>query len=356
MKRTAFGCTKITRLKTRLKRPLYVCWGILEGLWQLCARETPAGNIGKLSDEDIAGFLDWEDDPAELIAALCDTRWLDRDPVHRLLVHDWDVHADDAVNMALARTIQLFACGSMPKLGRLSKEDRMRIEPLLLAKQSKLNRTPAESVRTPPSNTPLFDDKSHDKCAHTSPADSPSVLVSPENNTKVCALPCPALPLPCPAVAKDLRTTVPAARGERTAPAAPPLKKAETDNGNGHHNTTTPQQPKVLVDRVWDKWDLTCAVLREIGVSEEDVREVTSRTRSQLAKNGFPDAPIEFFWDWLGIVYQGLQKQRQGTLKQNLGAFVSGWLTRSLVMKKPAWSPPPREYGVAKNCYLRHSV
>lgn len=311
-----------------MKRPLYVCWGILEGLWQLCARETPAGNIGKLSDEDIAGFLDWDGTPAELIGALCDTGWLDPDPVHRLLVHDWDKHADDAVNMALARTIQLFAVGEMPKLGRLSKEDRMRIEPLLIAKKLKLNQTPSESVRTPPSNTPLFDDKSTDKCAHTFP-------VSPENNGQVCALPCRSLS-PAVAVAKDLRTTV---------PSAPSVKKDEQKNGNGHD--------RVIVDSVWQNWDLVCSVLRELGIPEDDVREVTRRTRLQLAKNGIPEASVEFFWHWLGVNYQALMKRRQGTLQKTLPAFVMGWTQDTLETRKPPWEPPDREAGVAKACYLR---
>lgn len=335
MKRTAFGCTKITRLKTRLKRPLYVCWGILEGLWQLCARETPAGNIGKLSDEDIAGFLDWDGDPLELISALCDTNWLDRDPVHRLLVHDWDQHADDAVNMALARTIQLFACGSMPKLGRLSKEDRMRIEPLLLAKRTTRVQTPSESVRTPPSNTPLFDNKLADKCAHT-----PNV--SPLNTTKVCALPCPALPLPCPAT--ELTTAPLASCLESLVEKAKAEKKTENSNGNGH-------KPDV----VWENWTLACNTLREVGIPEDEVRKLTHSTREELAKIGVTAPPVELFWDWLGVSYQALQKRHQGVLRGSLVGYVMSWLREALKHKppRPPWTANLRTYEVSKNAYLR---
>lgn len=76
--------------------------GLLEMLFHATARYAPCGNIGKASDEWIAMSLAWPRRKApQLIAALIDTGWLDRDPDHRLLVHDWDQHADQSVRKTL---------------------------------------------------------------------------------------------------------------------------------------------------------------------------------------------------------------------------------------------------------------
>jgi hypothetical protein len=86
-----------------LQVPQYAAVGILESVWHLTAREATQGNIGRLSDEDIAAWLDWQREPAELIDALVTAGWLDRCPEHRLVVHDWAEHADDATKKAMAR-------------------------------------------------------------------------------------------------------------------------------------------------------------------------------------------------------------------------------------------------------------
>jgi hypothetical protein len=62
MKRQAMSHTKMKRLCRRLDSPLWQCVGILESIWHLTARETPRGNIGKLSDEDIAVAIDYRGD------------------------------------------------------------------------------------------------------------------------------------------------------------------------------------------------------------------------------------------------------------------------------------------------------
>ena len=54
MKREAIGHTKMKRLCRRLDIPQWQGVGLLESIWHLTAGEAPRGDIGKLSDEDVA--------------------------------------------------------------------------------------------------------------------------------------------------------------------------------------------------------------------------------------------------------------------------------------------------------------
>lgn len=99
---------KFAQLKQRLGRPKYVTLGLLEAIWHFCGRFTPAGNIGKYSDQAIEAWVEWEGGPGALIDALIETHWIDRDPTHRLLVHDWKQHADKAAKQALHRAKEEF--------------------------------------------------------------------------------------------------------------------------------------------------------------------------------------------------------------------------------------------------------
>jgi len=112
-------------------------------LWHLTAREAPAGNIGKLPDEDIAYSIGWRGDPADLIKALVESGWIDEDTEHRLLIHDWPEHCEDAVHMRLARARLFFADGSAPNFMRLPKEEREKV--------AQFYGEPAAAVRTPDS-------------------------------------------------------------------------------------------------------------------------------------------------------------------------------------------------------------
>lgn len=160
MKRTALTHTKMRRLQRQLTIPAYAAVGIMESLWNLTAREAPRGDIGKLSNEDIAMQLDWEGDPDELVRALLASGWLDIDEDLRFVVHDWHEHADDAVDNTLARSGQTYANGSIPRMRRLSAKER-----------NELSATYSQFVRTE---------------AHEMP-----------QNATPCALPLP-LPLPEP--------------------------------------------------------------------------------------------------------------------------------------------------------------
>jgi hypothetical protein len=124
VKREAMAHTKMKRLCRRLDLPLWQAVGLLECLWHLTAREAPRGDIGKLSDEDIALALDYRGDESVMIEALVQSGWLDRHPTERLSVHDWADHSDDATNMRLARSRQFFCCGRPPKLTKLTNAER----------------------------------------------------------------------------------------------------------------------------------------------------------------------------------------------------------------------------------------
>lgn len=128
MKREAINHTKMKRLCRRLDLPLWQAVGMLETLWGLTAREAPRGDIGKLSNEDIALGLDYRGDENEMVSALQLCGWLDPSDDHRILIHDWPDHADDAVQMRLARAHELFADGSAPKLGRFGGKERENLE------------------------------------------------------------------------------------------------------------------------------------------------------------------------------------------------------------------------------------
>lgn len=124
MKREAMGHTKMKRLCRRLDIALWQGVGLMESLWHLTAREAPRGDIGKLSDEDIALGIDYRGDETAMIEALVLSGWLDQNETSRLLVHDWDEHADDAVHMRLARAQEFFCSGCAPKIARLTGKDR----------------------------------------------------------------------------------------------------------------------------------------------------------------------------------------------------------------------------------------
>jgi hypothetical protein len=97
---------KFNRLKALLKANKCLTLGYLEGLWHFTGRFTPDGNItagGKYTVEDIEAWLEWDGEDGALIAAMVKARWIDEDPVHGLIVHDWHVHADDATKLALKR-------------------------------------------------------------------------------------------------------------------------------------------------------------------------------------------------------------------------------------------------------------
>ena len=99
---------KFAVLKSILGLPKGAALGWLETMWHFCGRFTPQGNIGKYPDAMIESWVEWDGKPGDLIAAFVQAGWIDTDPVHRLLVHDWAQHADKATKNALTRAKKAF--------------------------------------------------------------------------------------------------------------------------------------------------------------------------------------------------------------------------------------------------------
>lgn len=124
MKREAVNHTKMKRLCRRLDLPVWQAVGLLESIWKLTESETPRGDIGRLSNEDIALAIDYRGNEDEMIEALVASEWLERDEEHRLIVHDWPDHCPDMVHIRLARTKQHFVRTVAPRLSRLGGKER----------------------------------------------------------------------------------------------------------------------------------------------------------------------------------------------------------------------------------------
>ncbi|MFP5236985.1 MAG: hypothetical protein ACLGSD_13870 [Acidobacteriota bacterium] len=99
---------KFAELMAALEMPKFATLGALEAVWHFTGRFTPQGDIGKYTDAAIEAWAGWNGEPGRLIESLVTCRWIDADPVHRLLVHDWDQHADKATKNALMRSKRTF--------------------------------------------------------------------------------------------------------------------------------------------------------------------------------------------------------------------------------------------------------
>lgn len=77
--------------------------GHLELLWAYTGKHSAQGNVGKWPDGAIARSCEWMGSPEVFVAALVDSKFLDRDPSHRLTVHDWSDHAPGWVRAKLKK-------------------------------------------------------------------------------------------------------------------------------------------------------------------------------------------------------------------------------------------------------------
>ncbi len=122
MKREAFGHAKFRLVARDLKLPVFAAYGLMETIWNTASLRFPRGDIGRLSNEEIAAEIEgYEGDADELVDVLVARRLLDRDERHRLIVHDWPQHADDTVHWKLARAGQTFADGTPSKRAKPPK-------------------------------------------------------------------------------------------------------------------------------------------------------------------------------------------------------------------------------------------
>ena len=131
MKRTAIDHPKLKRLGRLLGKPAYQVVGVVESLWHFTARHAIQGDIGKWSDVEIADAIEWEGEPAALIAALIDSRLVDVVPGWRLVIHDWHEHCDDGVKKTVKNKGLAFASlsGKVAKSCETSRNGNPKPEP-----------------------------------------------------------------------------------------------------------------------------------------------------------------------------------------------------------------------------------
>ena len=84
-----------------IRRPALL--GHLELLWDFTAQYAPQGDIGRYPDDRIEAAMDWSGKRGKLISGLVDGKWVDRDDNHRLLIHDWEDHANESIGKLLQR-------------------------------------------------------------------------------------------------------------------------------------------------------------------------------------------------------------------------------------------------------------
>jgi len=109
MKRGTIRHPKLLRVARQLGCKPYAAIGLLEALLDWAYSFARRGDVGRFSDEDIAEAVGWDGNAHDFIAALVETRWLDRCLTHRLVIHDLAEHADRTWRQALDRAGEQFA-------------------------------------------------------------------------------------------------------------------------------------------------------------------------------------------------------------------------------------------------------
>lgn len=106
MKLEALDHPKTLDFASRLNVELPTAIGYLEFLWAFTAKKSPQGNIGKWPDGAIARACHHNGDAALFIKALAESGFLDANPEHRFMIHDWKDHAPRWVLSKLSRAGQ----------------------------------------------------------------------------------------------------------------------------------------------------------------------------------------------------------------------------------------------------------
>src|SRR5690242_14091937 len=114
-KRGVLTHRKTRRLAKILGVEIPCALGLMEALWHVTSDRTPRGDIGTLTDQDIADEMFWTSDPAPLIAAFVEVGILDADPTYRLTVHGWSEHTDDTTRKKLEYNGWDFVDGEPPR-------------------------------------------------------------------------------------------------------------------------------------------------------------------------------------------------------------------------------------------------
>lgn len=110
MKRGTDLKLKFKLLKAKLRLSSWEAKGVLQSIWDFTQENTPLGDIGRYTDEQIALGIEWPAERAgELVTALVSTNWVNRHPLHRLVVHDWHEHCEEWLRKRVNRAGQDFA-------------------------------------------------------------------------------------------------------------------------------------------------------------------------------------------------------------------------------------------------------
>lgn len=158
MKLEALEHPKTLDLASFLEVELPTAIGHLELLWAFVAQLTPQGNIGKYSDAVIADKARWRGKPAAFVQALVQAGFLDVDPDHRLLVHDWSEHCPNWVRAKLKKARLNFALKSSLKSGTNEPTEGVDIEASSAA-SSEPTSTASSRARVLPSQAKPNQDK-----------------------------------------------------------------------------------------------------------------------------------------------------------------------------------------------------
>lgn len=113
-KRGALTHRKIRRLAKILGIDPCDALGVFEALLHVTAEQAYRGDIGRMSNADIAEEMFTSRDPDALMEAFLDAGLLEHHEQYRLVVHDWSDHADDATRKKLSRNGEKFWNGDPP--------------------------------------------------------------------------------------------------------------------------------------------------------------------------------------------------------------------------------------------------
>ncbi len=230
----------LTHRKTRrlaMKLGIDPCFalGLMEALWNVGAAQAPAGDIGRLTDDDIAMEILYSGDPAVLIEAMVYAVYLDRHPKHRLIVHDWHIHSDDTTDNKLARAGRCYANGAAPRMRKLSKEERDRLNKLHHFNAASIEQAADPNLRSMDGGEPAKDEETGDPGNGGGPAEGfgQATEVSDESAERPSA----CARTSTESCKKALPEPVPEPEPEETTP-QPPLRGGTVDriptHGAGH--------------------------------------------------------------------------------------------------------------------------
>lgn len=147
---------KISRLMKALGIERFAAVGIVNMIWALAAEQCEDGNLGRLTNVEIAEYLDWREDPDALIAALLakgpsgDAGWLDPAPGGRFVIHDWLVAGPRYVRERASRKSKAAA---EHEAAEIAADPRPLIDPAPRPLIDRLEGVPAKPAKPPKKKT-----------------------------------------------------------------------------------------------------------------------------------------------------------------------------------------------------------